>query len=109
MTRCSSCNGIIAPYDVACYVCGEAIPGRSKRAQRNRPANTGTAANTGTGAETRTSAAPVQLACFASLVLAGWALISGHRLLLYIGLTICSVLLFSRIFGGNKEPKQQKS
>ena len=101
MTRCSSCNGIIAPSDECCYVCGEAIPGHSRKTQRNR------AATTGAGA--RPSAAPVQLACFASLVVATWAEISGHRFLLYVGLTLCSVLLFGRIFGGNKQPKQQKS
>jgi len=103
MTRCSYCNGIIAPADVRCYVCGEAIPGRSKRTQRNRPAETGN------GAGARHSAAPAQLACFASLVLSTWSLVNGHRFLLYVGLTLCSVLLFGRLFGGNKQPKQQKS
>ena len=103
MTRCSSCNGIIAPSDVCCYVCGEAIPGRKKRTQRNR------GAKNETRAETRSTAVPVQLTCFASLVVATWALVNGHRFVLYVGLTLCSVLLFGRIFAANKQPKQQKS
>jgi len=102
MIRCNSCNGIIAPADVRCYVCGEAIEGRSKRALRYR------ALEPEGGVRAR-SAAPVQLACFAALVLSTWSLVNGHRFLLYIGLTLCSVLLFSRIFGGNKQPRQQKS
>jgi len=106
MTRCSSCNGIIAPHDVECYVCGEAIPGRhAKKVRRTPTAKT----QSSDAPDARPSAAPVQLACFASLVVATWALISGHRFLLYAGLTLCSVLLFARIFGGNKQPRQQKS
>ena len=31
MTRCSSCNGIIAKTDLECYTCQEPIPGKPRR------------------------------------------------------------------------------
>ena len=30
MTRCVSCNGILAKNETVCYSCGEPVPGRSK-------------------------------------------------------------------------------
>jgi hypothetical protein len=30
MAKCHSCNGVITKADVACYLCGDKIPGRSK-------------------------------------------------------------------------------
>ena len=34
MTRCASCNGIIAPTDSQCYVCGDPVPGGARRKTR---------------------------------------------------------------------------
>lgn len=31
MTRCTSCNGIIAKTDLECYTCREPIPGKPRR------------------------------------------------------------------------------
>jgi uncharacterized paraquat-inducible protein A len=30
MTRCTSCDGILAKHETVCYSCGEPVPGRQK-------------------------------------------------------------------------------
>lgn len=41
MTRCNSCNGVIAKNDAECYSCGERVPGAkvSRRAKRQSAGN----------------------------------------------------------------------
>ena len=87
MTRCASCNGIIAPADTECFICGERVPGGAKRARAARKKASGNA-----------SASFGNFLCLVSLSVATWSLVSGHRLLLVFSMTLCTVLFFSRAF-----------
>jgi len=99
MNRCASCNGIIAPTDVSCYVCGEPIPGGARRARLARRA-----------AGHKSSASLTLPLCLGALATAAYSFVEGFRLGFVLSLTLFSVVLLARLVGerGGKKTRQPR-
>ena len=100
MTRCNSCNSVVAKGDAECYVCAEPVPGaaksfwrRKREAKATRPAPVTPISN---------------LLFMASLVLTGVSFLSPQKLPLPVTASLSVILLVARIVTDRKAAPKQK-
>ncbi len=101
MTRCNSCNSVVAKGDAECYVCAEPVPGaaksfwrRKREAKATRPAPVTPISN---------------LLFMASLVLTGVSFLSPYKMSLSVSATLSAALFVARIVTDRKSaPKQER-
>jgi len=98
MTRCNSCNAVIAKIDSERYTCGEPVPGTAKLFWRSKRESK--------------PAAPVtplsNLLFLASLALMGFSFLSHQRMPLPVSATLSGILLTARIAADRKAAPRQK-
>jgi DNA-directed RNA polymerase subunit N (RpoN/RPB10) len=94
MTRCASCNGIVARQDVVCYSCGDPIPESVRPWRPKRISKVG------------------NVAFLASLGLTAFCFLSPGKLSLWPSLGLSTFLLIVRIVadrGANKDSNSHLS
>jgi hypothetical protein len=100
MTRCNSCNAVIAISDFECYICSDPVPGRSRSFWRRKRASQ---------AKPAAPVTPVSNLLFlASLALMGFSFLSHQRMPLPVSATISGILLTARIVTDRKAGPKQK-